>query len=234
MARTSFTWAISRDNRKTGPIPTGWVGDSFDAATESCKGCKLHPSREGGCYAWSGNVRRGFGSILRAASKRPERYALAWVLAMAPRFARYARLGALGDPSGVRKREYLQVVETIRSEGLGVLSYTHMWRRKAGDYLRLSSRASCDSLAEADEAADRGWSVAAILPWNYPAAKFRTPAGREGIVCPAQLRDVTCNQCGLCDVQGRGSEVVVGFLDHSPSANAKRRARELPVAQGVH
>ncbi len=218
-----LTWALASCNQKTGSIPTAWVGESIGEARETCKGCSLLES--GQCYAWAGNVQRGFNSILRARKKRPDRYTLESVLSRRGWRTKYVRFGALGDPGRCTRKAVLCDVARCRREGLGVLAYTHFWRGARQASLRSDFRASCDNANEAVEARAAGWAVAVVLPWDHPGKTFRLPDGAKGRVCPAQLRDITCNQCGLCDAAGKHRETPVGFLDHGPRANGKRRRK---------
>jgi hypothetical protein len=60
--------------------------------------------------------------------------------------------------------------------------------------------------------------VVSVVPEGTPA-KFATPGGNRGVICPAQQRDdVTCAKCGLCSHAGR--KIIVGFLPHGQSKNA--------------
>lgn len=91
---------------------------------------------------------------------------------------------------------------------------------------------SADDVGQADTLAAYGVGpVVAIVPIDTPA-KFTTPEGRPGIVCPAQTReDVTCQTCGLCSLASR--RVIVGFRAHGTRAKqADARARRvIPIVQ---
>ena len=43
-----------------------------------------------------------------------------------------------------------------------------------------------------------------------------TPDGHKVVVCPAQVRDITCKDCGLCQQSKR--TCVVAFLAHGNKA----------------
>jgi hypothetical protein len=83
---------------------------------------------------------------------------------------------------------------------------------KGGFTINLSG----NSLSHADRLADLNIGpVVSIVP-HGTANTFYTPAGRKGIVCPAQQRDdITCANCQLCSRVNRS--VIVGFLPHGAS-----------------
>lgn len=150
-------------------------------------------------------------------------YSRAEAFHAALRSARYVRIAALGDPCVLPRREIEDTYTDALLEGFrGVLAYTHGWR-DAGSHLRGLVMASCDTLAEADEAVDANWRATVILPWNAPHYGNETLAGREIVVCPAQTKaGVTCNVCGLCDARRAGPDVI-GFLDHGPQARGAQQ-----------
>lgn len=77
--------------------------------------------------------------------------------------------------------------------------------------------ASGNGLEHADQLAELGVPVATLVPAGTPA-RFTTPAGRAGVICPAQIRPgVTCSSCGLCGVAS-ARRPVVGFLPHGGRA----------------
>lgn len=210
-------WVIGA-NRKTGKIPTAYVGSTKAEAWESCDGCALRDSRH--CYAWQGmNAVIFSGKHVKHFAERPENYTLGHALARAPR-ALAARIGALGDPARVAVNELAAALVTLRLKGMAIVSYTHFWRSRANEWLQGSLMASCDTLEEADEALAAGWRPAAVLPSDLPGNTFATPGGARGVVCPAQTKDaVTCETCRMCDPQhpvwASGKVEAIGFLEHS-------------------
>lgn len=84
---------------------------------------------------------------------------------------------------------------------------------------------SADSTDEADQYADLGIApVVVVIPEDSPNTGNRTPAGRVITVCPAQTQtNVTCNDCGLCQVVSR--KAIVGFKAHGTAR--KRLSRKL-------
>jgi len=221
-------WTLSTDNEKTGKIPTAWP-DSFEDAKDSCRGCRQ--LKDGTCYAWGGMLPRAMNSVIGAAEEsEPERFSLENCIRRARRLrasiARAARLGPIGDPFGVYKRQLTADVALLREEGFAVLAYTHFWRRKASEHLRGFCRASCDDIEGAERAQSEGWAVSVILPWHYDQKTFMV-GSQKGIVCPVQRgKAITCNDCRACDIER--SRKPVGFLDHSQKArHAKARLLRL-------
>lgn len=208
-------WIPTTTNRKTGNIPTSYIGQTLDHVRTSCMeaGCPLLESKN--CYAWYGTPRAAYASMERALEAGKD-YSIQHALDNAVRSARYARMGALGDPCALPVDEVPVTAMAAREAGLrGVLAYTHGWRDK-GQHLKGLALASCDAPEEADQALDAGWRAAAILRAGSPQKGLCTPAGRKIVVCPAQSRrGVNCNTCGLCDAQAKGPPVV-GFIDHGP------------------
>ena len=221
MSVIEVLWTPDSGNDKTGDIPTGWIGASREQCMDSCNAvaCPLRPKVEGGdgqCYAWHGTPVMGFASMLRARA-RGKAYDLAHALAGRKASARMVRLGALGDPASCSPLAAAFIASKVRAAGLTLVGYTHGWR--TADHWRGRLMASCDTLQEADEAAALGWRPTVVLPYHHEGRHFTTPAGRTGVVCPAQIRPkvVTCNTCRLCDgAATRGP--VIGFIDHGPTA----------------
>ena len=240
-APISFLWQTRPTNAKTGVIPTAYVGHSYDDAKASCVGCAIRAK----CYAYAGTPKMGMMSMVKAAAGKPfssaagtpavapgGRYSLSGALAARKSTARATRLGAIGDPSRVGKREFHSAVKTIRALGLRVLGYTHFWREYRNRGLRGSLMASCDTLGQADDALASGWRPAAItemkvycpdgskLPLSSIPKTFETPAGETLVTCPAQRKGhdrITCNECRLCDPShpfwARAKAIGVAFLD---------------------
>lgn len=211
-------------NRKTGDVPTAWVGASREQAVASCVavGCPMAPgARRAGypaCYAHSGTPVMAHASLTRS-----ERAPLAPEDAVRMRApgARAVRVGAIGDPAAADRPTLARFLSAARSAGLAVLGYTHGWAGMGAD-LRGALMASCDSLPEADAAIAAGWRAVAVVPPGFTGGT--TPAGYPAIVCPAIATGrIDCNQCRLCDAaRSVRSNAVICFPDHGPSARPLR------------
>ncbi|MCI0560895.1 MAG: hypothetical protein MN733_20615 [Nitrososphaera sp.] len=237
--RFKMLWVSRPENRKTGCIPTAYIGDSYEAARASCKGCALLEKR---CYAWNGAMMKGFSAVLRTNARDPERYDYRNAIFSRNRKAKAIRFGAIGDPARADRVQLLKAVDLARSEGLSVIGYTHHWRNEPiTGMLKRTLMASCNMLSETPEAIARGWKPAVVIPWDHKGNTFDMPDGGKGLVCPAQTKHVTCNDCRMCDpnhpVWDAGKIQAIGFLDHSPKARfdqsdkafGKAKARKLPT-----
>ena len=74
---------------------------------------------------------------------------------------------------------------------------------------------STESLDRADDALAMGLPAVAVVRNDTPVPE-RTPAGNLVVVCPAQTREVSCSECGLCSQAQR--TCVVAFLAHGTQA----------------
>lgn len=235
--RYGLLWVARTPNRKTGDMPSAYVGETVAECRDSCAGCALLDRL---CYAWKGLANVSLHRLEARRQQRPGHYTVEHALAHRARTARAVRIGAMGDPARANRWELRQAAKGCRARGLVVLSYTHFWR-EAPD-LKDLCLASTDGPAEAAEAIDAGWVATTILPWDHDEAcgpTFTTPNGRyRGFVCPAQTKaDVTCNDCRMCSPQHpvwqAGKVHMVGFLDHSRAAAREKqrmqRGRQLPL-----
>lgn len=158
--------------------------------------------------------------------------------------AKIVRLGTIGDPASLSRDTLHTMFDMVESAGLKMIGYTHGWRIKADhasvEFMKRRVMASCDTLAQADEARALGWQPAVTLPASTPVdARPRTPAGHPVILCPAMTTKarrrvlrrkqdagtitqaeifmmnsipvVTCNTCLLCTGDKKG---IIGFPFH--------------------
>ena len=138
----------------------------------------------------SAGIRHGGDEVEQMAVRRATDLAAA--LERTPRSAKCVRFGAIGDPARVKRSKINADISLARAEGFKVLGYTHHWKQEPHNgRLKQSFLASCETLAQVEEALDRGWLVA-----------LAGPVYAEGMVtCPNYARpEVQCNRCGLCDV----------------------------------
>lgn len=232
-AYPAIYWIPTTTNRKTGNVPTAFVGRSREESKKSCAGCPLLGKD---CYSQKGVVAVSHNSMLKSVAKRGERaYSLRSALERRSIGAKFVRFTAIGDGARCNPEEVRAAHDTARSEGLGWLAYTHFWREALANGLQKMFVASVD-ISEVDAAIDAGFSRAAVtVEWDFYARGERTltlPSGRKGIVCPAlsahaKDKRLTCNDCGLCDPARKGPDFVM-FPDHGPGVKAKiaRAAKE--------
>lgn len=221
-------WTAGTKNRKTGNVPTAYVGESVEEAWASCEGCALRDSKR--CYAWNGTVAAGFWNILRGAKKSPAKYTFGNAMA-ALNGARMVRVGALGDPSRVNHRTLRSNARYVRKRGMAFVGYTHHHREARNANLKDLLMASCETIEQADEAVSRGWRATTIVSWDFKGKRFITPAGNQALVCPAQTTtNITCNDCRLCDASRDTPFKVIAFKDHGPQTrHLIRKAKKLPT-----
>lgn len=222
-------WLAGSNNKKTGNVPTLWIGRTLQETGLSCVGCALAPRHLGGdedCYAW-GTPARALRSIQAAAARDPERYTVNKALSNSKRSAKMARLGAIGDPGRLPLDYLKRSIRKVRALGMDAVGYTHHWRELPS--LAGWLMASCDSLDEVDGALAEGWRVAVKVPWDFlgdeGTGRFKTPGGAAGVICPAVKtdNDITCNDCRLCD--GSKTGPVIAFPDHGPKWRHKLRSK---------
>lgn len=221
-ATFTVLWTARSRNRKTGDVPTAWVGASMAEARESCAGCPL--LADGRCYSWSGATQLAAGSARKNAARQPHRYTMAAALAQRVASARMVRVTGLGDIGRSGRELADSIVETAARAGLAVVGYSHHWREEGVAHAwRGRLMASTETLADADRAVREGWRASVVVPADHPRLS-RTPEGRPVVVCPEQVAGrVTCNDCRLCDASRSGP--IVAFREHgNGSTRAAKRA----------
>lgn len=106
------------------------------------------------------------------------------------------RMGAYGDPAAVP----FYVWEALIAEGCGKWTgYTHQWRKRWARPYRALLMASCDTEAEAIEARARGWRFFLVTP------EAPTPTLDRVVECLSDARQLTCEECRICDGTRAGS-----------------------------
>jgi hypothetical protein len=223
-------WIGNAENPKTGNVPTAYIGTNKTEAWDSCEGCALRESKD--CYAWFGSVRMGQASMFRGYALNPSRYTFKAAMANRSPSARMVRVGAIGDPARASHKTIKSIAKRVQALGMAFVGYTHHWREKRNSGLKLFLMASCDNIAQADEAVKAGWRATAIVPWNFAEKRFITPGGTQAIVCPAQTKpgEITCNACRLCDASRETPFRVIAFKSHGPKERKKiYNARRLPT-----
>lgn len=221
-------WTATSSNTKTGNVPTLWVGETLEESRASCEGCAQLVT--GNCYAQYGTPRIAMRTMEKA-NRRGKPYGLRQAIANSARSARMARFGALGDPSRIAPQTLRAWFRLVKATGLDVIGYTHFWREDRNQWLKSFFMASCDTLAEAEEAAAMGWRTATVVPADYPEAVIALDNGDRAVVCPALRSDrIDCNSCRLCNPQKAGPHIL--FKDHGPKSRgaARRKARALARA----
>lgn len=216
-----FHLTMVSGNAKTGPIPV-----STSTAATCPTSCPFNNANAGGCYASGGplaihwravtNGSRGgeWSELLKQVRKIPK--GSLW---------RHNQAGDLpGEGDAIDTEALAQLVAA--NKGRRGFTFTHkpMTAENAAAVALANASGfainlSGNNLSHADELAALGVApVVAVVPEDFPKVG-RTPAGRRVVVCPAQVREVSCAQCGLCARERNGA--VVAFRVHGSS---KRRA----------
>jgi len=172
------------------------------ASQASCpKSC---PFRNAGCYAEHG--RPSFTTRRLNQSVEDDPVAIARAEADAIRGLsgkRPLRLHVVGDcPTPEAARIVAEAAAEYASRhGQPVWTYTHahheVEREDWGD--TVSVLASCQSVAEAEDAYERGWTPAIVVPEFESEHAYPISDKLVGIPCPHQTGKVdSCKSCGLC------------------------------------
>lgn len=230
-------WYVASVNRKTGPLATSIIGESWQEVEASCEGCPQFDDGSGRrhCYAHTGLVKRGVNMVLNHSTKAKD---LATVFKHAPD-KRAVRMGAIGDPGRMNIEAVRDMAEFVRSHGAAFLSYSHFWRdmdlsKKVGDLFM----ASCEDWVGARLALSRGFNPAVIVPQG--TSRFvHTSTGHSFLQCPAEQKPgrITCGDCRLCDPIVLSMTKWDGIMFHqhgsaapwTPARRANHKARKLPV-----
>lgn len=223
-------WLAQSNNRKTGNVPTAFIGKSETEARKSCRGCAQLKNKN--CYAWFGTVGWGYQNVLKVFKRDPQRYSFMNALANRASTARMVRVSAIGDPARAKFRDLESAYLLSKQLKLAFVGYTHFHKEANATKLKKLLMASCDSMEDADDAVARGWRATTIVPYDFDKKRFETPAGNVAVVCPAQTKpgEITCNDCLLCDASRQTRFQVIAFKDHGPKVRNKvRQMKALPM-----
>jgi hypothetical protein len=214
-------------NPKTGDMPTGVAGESYEEAVETCRGCPLFNK---GCYAHAGMVRGATKSMDRAQARNPSKYkSIALAIEGRSKAARLLRITAIGDAARVRRSDLRKAFKAARKAGLGVVGYTHFWRTDGAD-LRGMLMASVEGIEGFRAAVSAGWRAAATMPEGTEGT-IRVEGVGTLVECPAIAAEragkvFTCNDCAkgsrgaLCDASTRTTAIGVYFAAHGSQRRA--------------
>lgn len=208
-------------NVKTGPIPV----TTSDAST--CP--DVCPFKKSGCYADSGPLALHWSKVSKG-ERGNDLSTLAKQIKAFPR-GQVWRHNQAGDLPGIGNAIDSAALSQIVDANKGRRGFTYTHKPCEGDSnqstgnraaVRFSNREgftinlSGNNLAHADRLADlQAGPVVCVVP-EATENTFFTPAGRKGIVCPAQQRDdITCANCQLCTRAYRS--VIIGFRAHGTS-----------------
>jgi hypothetical protein len=208
-------------NVKTGPIPV--TTSSAETCPDSC------PLKAGGCYAKSGPLAMHWNKVT-IGERGNSLDILAKQIRAFPR-GQVWRHNQAGDLPGIGDNIDSSGLKKIVDANKGRRGFTYTHKPCEGDSnqttgnraaVRFANREgftvnlSANNLSHADKLVDlQAGPVVAIVP-QETGNTFFTPAGRKGVVCPAQQRDdITCANCQLCSRALRS--VIIGFRAHGTS-----------------
>jgi len=180
-------------NPKTGNMSQLWIlNKDINPLTASkekkdnavCGGCKLRQSLGGACYVTifqaPNNIWKTYkkGKYPKVELKDYNKYFLNVKI----------RFGAYGDPAAIP----LSVLTTLKALAANNTSYTHQWKEKSSQGLKLLSMASVDNAKEAKQAVKLGWRY-------FRVSKADETLLKGEIICPNVTTGISCIDCGLCN-----------------------------------
>jgi hypothetical protein len=229
---------LQSDNPKTGNMAQVWIlpadmapHDAVKTGADSsvCGDCKHRRGNGGACYV---TPFQGPLSVFKAWQKGAYPIASQRIL-IQTLAGRHVRLGAYGDPAALPAGVLLR----LTGHAAGWTGYTHAWRtlearaRSAAEHcdsrndpiiVRSLCMASCDTVAEAEEAQALGWRT-----FRVHGAADAAPVGRES-VCPASDEaghKLTCIECGVCSGTGGKGRGSIRIAVHGSLASRFEAAR---------
>ena len=204
-------------NAKTGSMPVTTTEES------SCPSTCPH-LQSGGCYAKSGPVSWHWKKVSNGLRGGTWDELTTYVSKLkAGQLWRHNQAGDFfsteqGSKEYIRLDLLKSLVDANKSSGAKGYTYTHHQLHTHNlEAIKYSNRngftvnASCESLAQADDAIAQGVPAVCVVDNSKPVPA-RTPAGTRVLVCPAQTSDTNCKDCGICQQSNR--KCVVAFLAH--------------------
>ena len=211
-------------NAKTGRMPV--------TTTESSSCPTTCPHITGNCYAKSGfHLAQHWKKVTSQERGGSWSELCDYVSSLEPRqIWRHNQAGDLGYTTDQQGRELIRLdllkslVDANKTSKARGYTYTHhkLDYRHNLEAVKYANRngftvnASCETMSQADEAIAQGVPAVVVVD-NSKQVPTHTPAGTRVVVCPAQTRDTSCAECGLCAQQGR--KCAVAFLAHGNQAN---------------
>lgn len=192
--------SFGSDNVKTGPMAQLWILPdwqspiSASAFGEDGAICGERPQRRslgGGCYV---TIFQGPQSAWKGSNGKPVdvRGAYAYLRRLGRRMGgAVLRLGAYGDPAALPESLIRTLVTAVDGRTTG---YTHQWREAS--WIRPYVMASVESIRDALIARSSGWRTFRVTAGD-------ASVGRGELVCLAESKGMTCQECGLCDGSGK-------------------------------
>jgi len=205
---------VKSSNKKTGPIPV--------TTTESSSCPPSCPFIDKGCYAKSGPLALHWRKVSNGERGTDWQGLCDFVQTLPDRqLWRHNQAGDL--PHVLGDLDHAKVAHLVVSNtGRRGYTYTHhaLNNHNVSILKRANSQGftvnvSTESLHDADAAVALGLPAVAVVRNDQPTPTH-TPRGVRVVVCPAQEREVSCAECGLCAQAER--TCVVAFKAHGTAA----------------
>lgn len=207
-------WVSKSSDKKIGPVLASY--STVDSCPDSCN------LKSGGCYAWGLFYLKVLSSKIDKQTIKIK--SLSDALKERGLNVKIARHRVAGD---VVKdvAETMEECNIIEKEGLINIGYTHTWKDKESQPLKKYFRASCSSLEEVEQATSMGWSTTLVASGNVPKKTYI--GNKRAILCPARhgvegKKDISCNDCTMCKVSDKTSDIIVMFSIHGNQATLKK------------
>lgn len=150
-----------------------------------CGDCIHRPANLGSCYV---RIFQGPRSVY-AAHDRGNIPTVTPTEASVLLGGRSIRLGAYGDPAAVPYGVWNDLLAPGRKRRRTLTGYTHQWKTCDPKY-QLILMASTDTPRETAQAQAKGWRTFRVRPLGTPVLPGEVPC--------ANVRDIQCDECGLC------------------------------------
>lgn len=181
-----------------------------------------------GCYAKSGPLALHWRKVSEGERGTDWQGLCDFVAALPERqIWRHNQAGDIPHSLGLIDSDLLMQL-VLANKGRRGYTYTHhtlnhenIQQLQLSNALGFTINASTESLQAADAAMDHGLPAVTVISSDSVLPE-RTPAGRKAVLCPAQSRDVSCAECGLCAKADR--TCVVMFKAHG---TAKKTVNQL-------
>lgn len=208
----SITFSLKSANKKTGRIPVSISPSS--TCPDAC------PFKQSGCYAKYWPMAMHWSRV--EANGKPWDLFIAMVRNLPDgQLWRHNSAGDLAGENGQIDATALgMLIEANR--GKRGFTYTHkpLTRENraliaAANLNGFTINVSLNSLRELDAIGLGALPVAVVIPERteeFKPREIKTAAGNQVIVCPAQYRETTCAECGLCARADR--KFAIGFHAH--------------------
>ena len=203
-------WVAKSNDKKTGKVMVSYSPPNTCPDT-----CNL---KDGGCYAWDLFYIKALG---RKVDSGICNRTLDVALKGRDKNCKIARHRVAGDIVGDVKSTIMECKKIEENELINI-GYTHAWKDNDVQPLKRWFRASCQTVDEAIEARDMGWSVSLIVPKDSPR-KIVLPNNEIAVGCPAETNpNINCNNCKLCRVDNKTKTKAIMFRAHGNNATMKK------------